>query len=222
MIHFFVLKNEKGADYNGIFLKEFLPLGENWLQKYSKIFLEDENIEYNIKRNNILWEMNNYIMIFDCIFDHIPKNKILRWKMYRNLGRVLDNTESDDVIRAHQKEWIKHIIIKNAFTDQVNIIFEIIRGLNENVRKQAIKNFLEVNSDYNVFEKLPLLPEYWSGNGSLVPSFQKQIDFLESLYPIVSGMKYLKHKRRIKEMIEGLKERIKHEEVDEICRHLYM
>lgn len=221
-IYFFVLKNEKGTDYTGIFLKNFLLLGESWLEKYADVFFEDKYIEYNIQRNNVLWKMDDYIMIFDYLFTHIPKDKASRWRTIHNFSRVLENSESDEVIKLHQKEWIKHIIIRNSFTDQIYIIFEIVCELSETIRKQAIKNFVEINSDYNVFKNLQLLPRYGSSDGGLVSCFQKQIDFLESLYSIVSGMKYLKHRTRIKELIECLKERIKYEEVNEICGHLYM
>lgn len=43
-IYFFVLKNEKGTDYTGIFLKNFLLLGESWLEKYADVFFEDKYI----------------------------------------------------------------------------------------------------------------------------------------------------------------------------------
>lgn len=66
------------------------------------------------------------------------------------------------------------------------------------------------------------MPNHWSGSGSLVPAYQKQIDFLESLYPLVSGIKFLKHKIKIKSKVEMLHEMIKEEEVEVICRNLYM
>ena len=55
-----------------------------------------------------------------------------------------------------------------------------------------------------------------------MPAYQRQVEFLESLYPLVLGITYLKHRNLIKEKIESLREMIKREEVDEIYRHLYM
>ena len=85
-----------------------------------------------------------------------------------------------------------------------------------------IKIFLDNNQDFEMFNKLSLVPNHWSGSGSLVPAYQKQIDFLESLYPLVSGIKFLKHKIKIKSKVEMLHEMIKEEEVEVICRNLYM
>ena len=62
----------------------------------------------------------------------------------------------------------------------------------------------------------------WSGSDSLVPAYQKQIDYLRTLYALVPGVKYLKHKSFIRSKIERMQEMIKKEELEVICRNLYM
>ena len=94
--------------------------------------------------------------------------------------------------------------------------------LGEDVRKKAIQIFLDNNQDYETFSKLSLIPNHWSGSGSFIPAYQKQIVLLESLDSLVPGVKFLKHKARIKAEVEMLQEMIKREEVEEICRNLYM
>lgn len=42
-------------------------------------------------------------MIFDYLFTHIPKDKASRWRTIHNFSRVLENSESDEVIKLHQK-----------------------------------------------------------------------------------------------------------------------
>ena len=67
-----------------------------------------------------------------------------------------------------------------------------------------------------------LVPNHWSGTNSLIPAYQKQIDFLESLYSLVPGLQFLKHKAKIKAKVDALYEMIKREEVEEICTNLYL
>ena len=66
------------------------------------------------------------------------------------------------------------------------------------------------------FEQLPLEPSHWGGSGSMIPYMQERINYLSSLLPLVSGMKYLKQKQRIEREIEGWKEGVRSEEIREL------
>lgn len=94
--------------------------------------------------------------------------------------------------------------------------------LDDDIRIHAIKTFIDNNPDFESFKHLPLIPDHWSGGDSFIPAFQKQIDFLKSLYPLVSGVKFLKHMARIKEKILSLQNKIEEEELKVICHKLYM
>ena len=118
--------------------------------------------------------------------------------------------------------WYTAIIVDNVTSENISVIFEFVCELNEDIRRFALQVFLEKNQDYETFCKLSLLPNHWSGSGSFVPAYQKQIDYLQSLYPLVPSVKFLKHKALIKSKIEMLQEMIKREEIEVICRNLYM
>ena len=94
--------------------------------------------------------------------------------------------------------------------------------MSDDIRRNALQTFLDINSDFDVFKEIDIVPNHWFGSGSLVPAYQRQVEFLESLYPLVPGITYLKHRNLIKEKIESLREMIKREEIDEIYRNLYM
>ena len=84
-----------------------------------------------------------------------------------------------------------------------------------------MEKFLSLNADPDVFEKLPLEPSSWGGWGSMIPHMQKRIDYLSSLLPSVSGLKYLKQKQRIEQDIERWKARIRSEEIEELLVSWY-
>lgn len=219
-----MLRQGKLEDLKGTFLIKFLTLGEMWLHKYSEVFWEQaiNHIDPDYNKNNALWKTANFMEYFDYIFYHFPEEEMYSWRIGYAFKDVLTNVENDDTIKLHQREWLSHIIVDNASSNRIDIIFEIVCELNEDVRRDAIKKFLDYNSDFEIFKKLSLVPNHWSGSGSFVPAYQRQIDFLESLYPLVPGLKFLKHKDRIKANVEWLQEMIKREEVEEICRDLYM
>lgn len=134
----------------------------------------------------------------------------------------MTHVESDENIIRHQKEWIRDLIEKNAFSSKIVIIFNFVCELNEDIRKESIKIFLDNNQDFEMFNKLSLLPTHLVSNGNFTSVYKKQIDFLESLLPYLHGLKFLKHKDKIRTEVEKLYKMIQQEEVEEICRDLYM
>lgn len=88
-------------------------------------------------------------------------------------------------------------------------------------RKKAVEKFLSLNADPDIFERLPLEPSHWGGNGSMIPYMQERIEYLRSLLPLVSGIKYLKQKQRIESEIGCWKESIHSEEVRELLESWY-
>lgn len=223
-MYFYMLKKGRHDDLKGTFLVEFLSLGKSWIQKYSEVFWENavKHTELDYYTNSALWKTENYKEYFDYIFYHFPEDEMHTWRIGYIFKEVLTRVEADDIIKQHQQEWLNHIINDNALSSKIITIFEFVCELDENVRRNAIKVFLDKNQDIDMFSKLSLVPNHWSGYGSFVPAYKKQIDFLESLYPLLPGMKFLKHKARIKSKVEMLHEMIKREEIEEICRNLYM
>lgn len=223
-IYFYMIKKDRHCDLKGIFLIEFLSLGDDWIQKYSEVFWGHaiKNIDFNYRRNNALWKSENYMKYFDYIFYHFPENKIYSRMIKYAFKNIMTEIKTDIIIKQNQQDWLNHIIIDNAVSDKIVTIFDFVCELGEETRRNAIKIFLDNNQDFETFSKLLLVPNHWRGSGSFVPAYQQQIDFLKSLYPLVSGIKFLKHKARIKSKVEMLYEMIKREEVEVICRNLYM
>ena len=78
--------------------------------------------------------------------------------------------------------------------------------------------FLENNTLFEDFEKIPLTPTSWSWSGSAVPMYSAWIEFLESLLPNFIGLKWIKHKNYIETKIDDLQKQIEAEQIDEILR----
>ncbi|MCT7817448.1 MAG: hypothetical protein N4R05_00130 [Lactobacillus iners] len=85
-------------------------------------------------------------------------------------------------------------------------------------KKEYILLFLENNTLFEDFEKIPLTPTSWSWSGSAVPMYSAWIEFLESLLPNFIGLKWIKHKNYIETKIDDLQKQIEAEQIDEILR----
>lgn len=120
----------------------------------------------------------------------------------------------ENIVKQNQLIWLKQIIAENAFSDSIFLAFDFICELDVDVKVFAIKTFLNHNSNYDTFKKLSFSSSRWFGVGSLIPSYQKEIDFYKSLLPLLSGIDFIEHKKLVKEKIECLKKNIKNENIN--------
>lgn len=211
-IYFYMLKRKNRIDFRGCYLAYFISLNKEWLNDYLKLMCENDS-DFNdsiIYQAMTLWKMDRFMEIFDDIFYNLLKNKHLF--VFTNLMKKRD----DVLVKQNQFLWLEHIIMENAFSDSIYLIFDFISTLDEEVKMLAIKTFLSKNKDFDIFKKLSISSHSWFSVGSLVPAFQKEIDFYESLIPILSGIDFLEHKKLIKERIERLKISVEREKIEQI------
>lgn len=223
-LYFFMLENGRLADFDAVFFEEFLSLGDSWLHKYSKIFWNHIGVynESEKYRCLALWESEKYMEYYDYLFYSMPENEKNSCIIENVFSRVFLCEEGNIDVKMRQTEWLTHIVVDNIDSEWLTTIFDMACELDETFRKSAIEAFLVNNSDFQAFLKIRLLPASWSGTENFIPAYKRQIGFLESLYPFVSGTKYLKHKARIQDTIRALNKQIEKEEIETIRRHQYM
>ena len=90
------------------------------------------------------------------------------------------------------------------------------RNLFSERKVDYIKLLLENNASYEMFEALPLFPLVTSWTNSAVPHLTSRIKYMEQILPYLAGLKFIKHKKRIEDIIGGLREQIRQEEICEI------
>ena len=212
-IYFYMLKNSSRVDLDGVFLSYFLSHKGRWIEKYVELIINDSFgiIISNSRRNKALWKLEQFIFLFDHIFDSLKKEENTLINYFKTL---LKNGQNEDFLKLRQLEWIKHIIEENASNDVIKVIFKFINELDDNIRIKSFKIFLENNQDFEAFNKLPL--NHPSSYTNIVGFIQEEIDFLESLYPLVSELRFIKHKKKLRELVENYRKYKRDEEVREI------
>lgn len=150
------------------------------------------------------------------------REESIHWLYWSPVNMMLHNEESDREIIVKQDRWIQHTIEKYGQNgERMYQLFSAIEELPCERRKKAVEKFLSLNADPAVFEQLPLEPSHWGGTGSMIPYMQERIEYLRSLLPLVSDIKYLKQKQRIEREIDCWKESIHSEEVRELLESWY-
>ena len=127
----------------------------------------------------------------------------------------------DNCFFIKTEKWILDTIEKYCLNQQrMYGLFSAIDEHSADRRRDALEQLLKLNSDYALFETLPLEASSWGGCGSMIPYMQERITYLTSLIPLLSGVKYLKHKQKVEHDIEIWKDRIKNEEIQELLESL--
>ena len=210
-------------DYNGVLLFAIISVDPFFLRKYvDQLIAVHEssrfNSDYNTERILKIWDADCFMDFADTVFDCLyQKKKSLYWRFDSPLSKMLCNQSNHPEIIPKQDLWIEHVIEQYSFDEaRMYELFSAIAELSSERRRRAVERFLSLNDDPDLFEKLPLEPLSYGGWGSMIPYMQERIEYLSSLLPSVSGLKYLKQKQRIERDIDGWKAQIRSEEVSEL------
>lgn len=225
-IFFFILKNGRLADYKGHFLITFLAIDDSWVDAYAEFVYEktQDSRDHDYNQYMFLWRSDDYLKYFDRIFEKISDNydDLYDWRYANVFKAMFVHKENDQLVPERQEKWVLHIVERYATDNRIICLLSAISESRAELRNRAFREFLSLNDDYEMFEKIQLDSNLWGGavNG-IIPDLQRRIEFLESLLPYAQGVKYLKHAKRIRDRIDFWKVQIEHEEMEVIYRKLY-
>lgn len=204
-------------DYTGEFFIVFIKNNEEFLKKYSNIYImrKDRNTDED-GRIERLWKSENFIEYFDLIFYNMLKSNISYYDKASLASELFSNTSDEEIVEKNQYIWLEHTINKNANKENIVNIFNIICELSEDQRRFAIKVFLNNNYNSETFKKLSLFPWTMSGFGSFIHLFEKRIDFIQTLYPLMEGIEFLDHDEYLTNIESNLKSEIDRTETDDL------
>lgn len=214
-------------DFDGTLLYAIISVDTSFLYRYLDCLIIAQgdysrvHDHYDTTRLLKIWDTEQYIDLADGVFEYCysKRDELIYWSP---VNMMLHHKASRGEIVVKQDLWMQHIIEKYGHDeDRMYLLFTAIEELSCERRRKAVEKFLALNADPDAFERLPLEPSHWGGIGSMIPDMQERIEYLRSLLPLVSGIKYLKQKQRIEREIDCWKERIHSEEVRELLESWY-
>lgn len=217
-------------DFNGTLLYAIISVDTSFLYRYIDCLIAAQgdhsrvHDHYDTTRLLKIWDTEQYIDLADGVFDYWcnKREELTYWRYWSPIKMMLQYEESHREVIVKQDLWMQHTIEKYSHDkDRMCLLFAAIEELSCERRRKAVEKFLSLNVNPDVFERLPLEPPHWGGSGSMIPYMQERIEYLHSLLPLVSGIKYLKQKQRIEREIDCWQERIRSEEVEELLRFWY-
>lgn len=217
-----MLSNDNHSDYDGQFLKEIYLVRPSILDKYIGYLINKDSGSFSDhqERHRCFFDLDDFAIIYNKIFEQLLENcRFSKMSVPYFLESLLLPTQNEQNLLGRQDEWIRQCIqlFSNDET-KMYCLFSVISKLEIERKKEYILLFLENNSLFEDFKRIPLTPTSWSCSGSAVPIYSAWIEYLESLLPCLIGLKWIKHKKYIETKIDYLKKQIESEQIEEILR----
>lgn len=220
-IYLCVVEKGQFVDYSGDFLHELFITDKSFIKEYSRWFVkmvENDSFGEDATIGEVFYQEENYIDILDDLVEEsILISTLPTITVPRLMKMLLISPDGNRDQYEKCDRWINHFI-KNNYLDKNKIQF-VFEALNEDSIERStnyIGLLVNCTEDYDIFESIPLTPLSYSWSGSSVPMYSSWIDHFEKLLPFFSGLKYIKHKNRVQQLIEYYRNRIKEEEISDI------
>ncbi|MBQ4849013.1 DNA replication protein, partial [Pseudoalteromonas sp. MMG012] len=204
------LKNERYCDYQGEALAQLTEKNSSFINKivdciYEKERFPDENT--SMPELTFLWERDNYL---DAVEQYGKYVYIKEQSSYDFGGNIFTKLFSKEKGRAEPDElmlkkqgFIKHTVRNNI--DDIGYICFIFKAANcmgQSFRRELLGIFLQYNKKIDDFKKLECESTSRSWSGSLVPTLEKEKNYLITLLPLLNSVDLLEHRSNIEKRIE--------------------
>lgn len=208
-------------DFRGLFLRELFANDKAFVKKYAKWYLKKEANKYgndSEQKVSAFYQEENYIEILDSIVDELfVAEEIPFYVAPRIIKLLLSHSDTKNALIGKQDIWVRHYIESNCLNQwKMKFLFEAISNLSMVWLRTYIAVFCAHNPDYEIFKHLPLTPRFSSCFGSLVPMYSSRVDFLRTLLPLFPGLQFIRHKKRVEDLISDYQKAIHEEEISDI------
>ncbi len=220
-IYFTILSIDTIYDYNGEFLKMLYLAKPSILEHYINYLVTNRDFRnHHQELHRCFFSLDTYLELYDTIFNRITEEiEFPSMTVPDYLENIILPNQNECTLLERQDTWIRQCI-QTYSSDNVKMfcLFAILSQLKTDRKLDYILLFLENNSSYDAFEKIPLTPTSYGWTGSGIPIYSAWIDYFKALLPHLSGLDWLAHKNHVLKTIEYWKSRIEDEQVQEIIR----
>lgn len=221
-IYFSELEYDRFIDYKGMLLKELVTANPSILDRYIE-FLVARNCHVSNdseERYLCFYYMDNFVETYNVILDKlIQAFPTPIYYVPHYLETVLLPNKDTPVIVEKQDAWIRQCIHLFSHEDtKMYCLFSVLSKMEVSRKNTYYSLFIESNSSFEDFEKLPIIPGSYSYSGSAVPLYYEWIEFLELLNQKFNGLKWIDHKYYVEKVVSDLRKQIEEEEIRLIMR----
>jgi hypothetical protein len=213
--YFLALKLDHYLDNNMKNFANIVNIDSEFIFEYIDWIYEQKDIAsggHDRSSYSFIWRREDYEQLISRIIKYIHSLEKKKISPSHFIARffILKETDKDNVaLKKRQDNLLSKLIeIEHQDIEFMKLIFNITTQLSYESRRQLVAIFLKNNSKFEDFNKLPLEPSSWSCTNSAVPMYQGRMDYFESLLPLLSGLKYLQHRKYIESYINDYRQQV--------------
>ena len=216
--YFYACEADQHNDYDGHAFDTLLNLdpgfGREWVAwmfaKKQWISRRDDSRNYVF-----LWRREDHCAVVERLIEAVRfegRGKFNADSYLLNFFILHEGTRDLKEVGDRQDFFLDELIERrNSDKNFMSMLFAVVRNLGRERLRNRLSTFIHHNQDFESFAVLPLKPDSWSWIGSAVPVFQAEVDFLESLLPMLNTVELLRHKQRVEHIIQALRDDIERE-----------
>lgn len=206
------------GDHKGEIFNLILDLDPTFITIYIDLAVQNSNRSWlsshdNQRNYDFIWLRDDYNEVMTMLIDRFSSHE---QNHFFSIDPYLysffkSKSETHEISKRQDLLLLSLIDKNNEHLESMGLIFSVIAQFPPNRRHIFIQRFLEHNNNFEIFIRLPLEPNSRSWSGSRVPVLQEQIDYWDSLLPLVSSVRLLRHKQHIERTIRSLRIQIENE-----------
>lgn len=228
MIYAFEIKYGMAADHDGSYLYNFCMRDSSWADIYCEyLYSLGMNVYPKMPEERgrliALWKLDDAEEIFDKIFkSRIVDTDLAQKYVNRYTLKILVKCLSGEKsVEKKIHDWMVHLVDTYANTDIIRTVFAISVNLKAQTRKDMFAEFLTLNHKPEIFESLPFEDDTVEGSPSLVPAYERQKSFIESLLELTQDVTLLPQRKILLDKIKEKERTIELHKTQDIIRSAY-
>ena len=210
-------------DYRASFMIAIYKQSHRILEKFVRPKIESSNFsryDDSLKKIRRFYGIEDYITVFDATLDYaFAYAKYPSFLVPEIISLIIGAEEGKEENIDKANNWLIHYISVNAVDEtKMHCAFEGFASCPIERKLQFVKAFIDNNSSYDMFEKMPLTPRSFGGTNSFISVYQGWIDYFKKMLPLFRGAKFIKHKNKVNGLIDQTNKMIEEEEVSNILQ----
>lgn len=206
--------SSSGVDYNGSAFGVLLTMDPEFAAKWIASMTEQKDWMSRHDDSRcyaFLWRRADAERVITQLIDAMLRNTSAHFGMddYADVFfRFVEGTPGVPEIEARQDRFLDSLIkAHNSNEHRMGFLFNIISRFTPERRRARLATFLAHNNQFEAFDRLALLGTMRQ-RSSAVRSYQIDMEYLESLLPLFSAVKLLRHRQSIERYIQSLREQM--------------
>lgn len=219
--HFDLLENtymaidnvDNHADYKGIIFLKLINNDNSFIDRFfsSKVKRKKYTSLQSDRRYCSIWKHDDFMQIMRRISEIFFENKNY-YSPFLELEAFFDKKESNEEILEKQDSFLKQEIEDNIDSkDYLFNLFYIIAQLSSERKLQFYELLLSKNKKFDFFKEIPFFNMIGVYEGSMIPTLQNKINFLEDVIKLCNSVDLLEHKMFLESLMKNIRQEIARE-----------